>query len=59
MSCIFIKKINNIYYIDPNPYIKEVIKYNGEDEYILDGVHPNNKIGIKLYSFAVLRGNNN
>ena len=50
-----LKKIKNIYYIDPNPYIKKVIEYNGEENYILDGVHPNNSNGIELYSFAVLR----
>ena len=50
-----LEKIENIYYIDPNPYIKEVIKYNGEENYLIDGIHPDDKLGIKLYSFAVLR----
>ena len=53
-----LKKIENAYYIDPNPYIKRVIQYNNEDDYILDGVHPNSGEGIKLYSFATMRGNN-
>ncbi|MBQ3435902.1 MAG: CapA family protein [Bacilli bacterium] len=51
-----LKKLDNAYCIDPNPYIKKVIQYNNENDYILDGVHPNNNEGIKLYSFAVLRG---
>lgn len=41
--------------INPNPYIKKVIEYNGENNYLLDGVHPNNNSGIELYSFATLR----
>lgn len=52
-----LEKLDNIYYIDPNPYIKKVIAYNKEKDYIMDGVHPNNKAGIKLYSFAVMRSN--
>lgn len=46
---------DNIYYINPNRYIKSHIYKYGESEYLLDGVHPNDK-GIKLYSFSVLRG---
>ena len=53
-----LKKLNNVYYIDPNPYIKKVICHNNEKDYIIDGVHPNSDEGIKLYSFAVMRGNN-
>ena len=53
-----LKKLNNVYYIDPNPYIKKVIYHNNENDYIIDGVHPNSDEGIKLYSFAVMRGNN-
>ena len=53
-----LKKLNNVYYIDPNPYIKKVIYHNNEKDYIIDGVHPNSDEGIKLYSFAVMRGNN-
>ena len=52
-----LKRIENAYYIDPNPYIKKALKKDGEDTYLLDGVHPNNDEGIKLYSYAVLRGN--
>ena len=40
---------------NPNNYIKRVIKHNGEYEYLIDGVHPNEREGIKLYSFSVLR----
>ena len=50
-----LQKIDNVYYINPNPYIKKVIEYNGENNYLLDGVHPNNNSGIELYSFATLR----
>ena len=50
-----LKELDNIYYINPNSYIKNAIEYNGEDSYLLDGIHPNNISGIKLYSFAVLR----
>ena len=49
------KKYQNIIFINTNKYINSAIKYNGEDTYILDGVHPNNRIGVKLYSFSVLR----
>lgn len=49
------KKHQNIRYINTNNYINKAIKYNGEDIYILDGVHPNSNIGVKLYSFSVLR----
>lgn len=45
----------NITFADPNRYIEKAIEYKGEDTYLLDGVHPNNKIGVRLYSFAVLR----
>lgn len=50
-----LQKLENVYYINPNNYIKEVIEYNGESYYLLDGIHPNEKEGIKLYSYSVLR----
>lgn len=50
-----LKKLNNVYYINPNIYIKEVLEHNGEENYIIDGVHPNDNIGIELYSYAVMR----
>jgi hypothetical protein len=50
-----LEKLDNIIFINPNKYIKEVLDYNGEDYYLLDGIHPNNDYGIKLYSYAVLR----
>lgn len=46
---------DNIYFIDSNLYIKKAIDENGIDTYLLDGVHPNDGLGIKLYSFSVLR----
>ena len=51
-----LKKLSNAYYVDPNPYIKKVINHNNEEDYLIDGVHPNSGEGIKLYSFAVMRG---
>ena len=45
----------NIYFIDVNKYISEAINDMGEDTYLLDGVHPNSDLGIKLYSYATLR----
>lgn len=54
-----LSKLENVYYVDPNPYIKEVLEYNGEEEYLIDGIHPNDNIGLKLYSLAVLREDNN
>lgn len=48
----------NIFYINPIRYIKAKINKNGEDTYLLDGVHPNKEEGIKLYSYSVLRGIN-
>lgn len=50
-----LKKLDNAYYIDPNTYINKLIRCNGEDYFLLDGVHPNEDIGIKLYSFATMR----
>ena len=45
----------NIYFIDVNKYINKAINDMGEDTYLLDGVHPNSDLGIKLYSYATLR----
>jgi len=45
----------NIYYIDQNKYINKALTDLKEDTFLLDGVHPNNNLGIKLYSYAVLR----
>lgn len=50
------KANNSIYYINPNRYIRKHIYYEGEEYYLLDGVHPNENEGIKLYSYSVLRG---
>lgn len=51
------EKNDNIYYMNPIRYIKSNIMKDGEEYYLLDGVHPNNNEGIKLYSYGVLRGN--
>ena len=50
------EKSDRIYYINPIRYIKSYIMIDGEEKYLLDGVHPNEDIGIKLYSYGVLRG---
>ena len=44
---------NNYLYINPNPYIYNIIK-NNFSNYILDQIHPNENDGIELYSEAVL-----
>lgn len=49
-------KYENIDYINPNRFIKSKINIDGEETYLLDGVHPNKDDGIKLYSYSVLRG---
>ena len=50
-----LSKINDIIYINPNIFIRDAILHNGEDIYLIDGVHPNNNEGIKLYSYSILR----
>lgn len=49
-------KSDRISYVNPIRYIKSYIYRNGEDTYLLDGVHPNDDKGIKLYSYSLLRG---
>ena len=46
-------KNNNYLYINPNPYIFNIVKKN-YSKYMLDQIHPNDNIGIELYSEAVL-----
>lgn len=50
-----LSKIKDIIYINPNRFIKEAILHNGENIYLIDGVHPNSNEGIKLYSYSILR----
>lgn len=45
----------NIDYIDVNNYIQKIMNIDGEDNFLLDGIHPNNTYGIELYSFATMR----
>lgn len=47
---------DHVYYINPIRYIKSQIYRNGEDTYLLDGVHPNKEEGISLYSYSIFRG---
>ena len=44
---------NNYLFINPNPYIYNIIKKNFSN-YILDQIHPNENNGIELFSEAVL-----
>ena len=46
-------KRNNYLFINPNPFIYNIIK-NNISNYILDQIHPNENNGIELYSEAVL-----
>ena len=45
---------NNFLYINPNPYLKEIINDNTRHDYMYDFIHPNDNKGIELYSEAVL-----
>ena len=51
----YAKDKDNICYKDVNKYIRSAILDNGEDVYLLDGVHPNDSYGIKLYFYALFR----
>ena len=46
---------SNVSFIDINSYIAKVLKEDGEDLFLLDGVHPNNGYGVLLYSYASMR----
>ncbi len=48
---------NNFMYIDPNYYISNTLKYNLSINYLIDYIHPNDTLGINLYSRAVLYSN--
>ncbi len=41
-------------HIDPNPYITQFIENTNAYLYYKDPIHPNEKNGVKLYSYAVL-----
>jgi lysophospholipase L1-like esterase len=45
---------NNFIYIDPNPYIRNILSLWSRSKYMLDYMHPNKSQGIYLYSKAVL-----
>lgn len=46
----------NIPFIDANVYIKKIINFANKSSFLLDYIHPNATLGIKLYSNAVLFG---
>lgn len=46
---------DNVYYIEANSYIEKMFSKYGEEKFSDDGVHPNEDIGLKLYSYSVLR----
>lgn len=48
-------KNGNIYYKNVNTYIQDAINDLGEELFIMDGIHPNNRLGIKLYYYALFR----
>ena len=46
---------DNVYYIEANSYIKKMFARYGEETFSEDGVHPNSDLGVKLYSYSVMR----
>ncbi len=44
----------NIFFIDPNPYLKKAFSTALSSLYLLDHIHPNSTKGVLLYSQAVL-----
>lgn len=51
-----LKRFTEIYkflYIDPNEYLEKMILQN-KDNYMVDFIHPNSKLGIQLYCQGVL-----
>lgn len=42
-------------YINPNDYIKSVLDKYPNSDYLLDAIHPNGGLGVKLYSEAILK----
>jgi lysophospholipase L1-like esterase len=44
----------NITYIDANSYIQNILKVCPDRQFLLDWIHPNASLGVKLYSEAVL-----
>lgn len=45
---------NQIGFIDPNPYIRELLDRNPDSVFLLDHIHPNAGKGVLMYSEAVL-----
>ena len=41
-------------FINPNGYIREVLSVSPDRKFLLDWIHPNASLGVKLYSEAVL-----
>ena len=44
----------NLGFINPNGYIREVLSVSPDRKFLLDWIHPNASLGVKLYSEAVL-----
>ena len=49
------KTDDRIYYKDVNKYIKSVLNEIDESVFLIDGVHPNDSLGLKLYSYSILK----
>ena len=45
---------NGLGYINPNPYIRQILETQPQQIYLLDHIHPNAGKGIALYTRAVL-----
>ena len=41
--------------INPHPIIASIMNETNKDEFLIDTVHPNDNIGVGLYSYAVLK----
>ncbi|MBQ9071786.1 MAG: CapA family protein [Bacilli bacterium] len=46
---------NNYYFVNPNIYIREFLEDKDTSLYMVDFIHPNSTLGVKLYSEAVIK----
>lgn len=52
----FCEKTGDIF-VNPNPYIKNVLAHYPHERYLIDAIHPNASEGVMLYSEAVCKYN--
>lgn len=45
---------NKYIFIDPNEYLQNIVLQN-KSKYMIDYIHPNNKVGIELYCEAIFK----